>query len=80
MFTKIGPNEVRSSDGYRVAVAKRLELHYEDQLGLTVVAIEPMSDGELVVGRSAIEAGRRSVITDRIDKALSFLGITHSFE
>ncbi len=80
MFTKTGPNAVQSSDGFKVAIVKRFELHYDDQAGKAVVPIEPMADGELVVSASAIAADRRQLLKDRITASLDFLGISHRFD
>jgi len=80
MLTKTGPNAVQSSDGFKVAIVKRCELHYEDQAGKTVVPTEPMADGQLVVSASTIATERRRVLTDRISAALDFLGIRHRFD
>jgi hypothetical protein len=80
MFTKIGPNAVQSSDGFKVAIIKRFELYYDDANGKTVVPIEPMADGELVVSGSTVAPDRRPMLTERISSALDFLGIHHRFD
>jgi len=80
MLTKTGPNSVQSPDGFKIAIVKRFEIHYEDQTGKTVVPIEPMADGELVVTASIIPTVRRQVLVDRISAALDFLGIRHRFD
>jgi hypothetical protein len=80
MFTKTGPNSVQSSGGFRIAIVKRFELHYDDETGKTAVPIEPMADGELVVSASSIAADRREPLKDRISAALDFLGIRHRFD
>ncbi len=80
MLSKIGPNAVQSSEGFTVSIAKRFELHYQDQAGQTLVPIEPMAGGELVISTSTIPEERREVISTRISTALNFLGVGHRFD
>ena len=81
MFTKTSPNAVQSSEGFRVSIAKRYELHYEDGGGKILVPIEPMEGGgELLVSTSTISADRRKEVSARISAALGFLDIQHRFD
>jgi hypothetical protein len=80
MFTKTGPNAVQSFDGFKVAIARRFELVYEDEDSKTVVPIEPMVDGELIVSTSTIPSERRKQLSERISAALNFLSIQHRFD
>jgi hypothetical protein len=80
MITRTAPNAVQSSDGFKVMIAKRFELHYEDGNGKVVVPIETMEDGELVVSASTISGDRRKLVSERISASLDFLGIQHRFD
>ena len=80
MLVKTGPNAVKSSEGYQVAIVKRFELSYEDEFGKRTVPIEPMADGELVVSVSSAEGERRAVLSARISEALDYLGIRHRLD
>jgi hypothetical protein len=90
MFTKLGPNSVKSDEGFTVSIAKRYELEYRTEGKRVLVEIEG-GDG-LAVYESSIEwwetegdkeyvsKEERAQIIKNICDALTFLKIKYVIE
>jgi hypothetical protein len=90
MFTKLGPNSVKSDEGFTVSILKRYELEYKTEGKRVLVEIEG-GDG-VAIYKSSIEwwetggdkeyvtKGEKAQIIKNISDALTFLKIKYVIE
>ena len=78
-FTKTGPNAARSSAGYEVRIAKRYLLKITEDVAVTDIPIEIMTDRVIEVATSTLDAAIRDEAQRRVAAAFEFLSIPHYF-
>jgi len=88
MFTKTGMNSVQHSSGFTVQITGRYEIKYTQGDRILLIPVEPGLDlgiyGDSIQIWTApleeeISGEEKKAIISKIDEALNFLGIKHSF-
>jgi len=78
-FTRTGPNSA-SSETFEVKIAKRDQLHFVEDGGITIVPIEIGVDRVIAIAITQVPNAKRQEIRKGIDNALEFLAIPHRFD
>jgi hypothetical protein len=87
MFTKLGPNAVQASNGFKVERTGRNQLKYSEAQGYVLIEVEPgdglavylASISHWIVGNEKvwIDPKERESIARNVERALEFLRIPY---